>query len=173
MTLNGTQLHDTGAMTVKANVLGHHAESFTADASLRITGANVVTVTGGAVNVTAKGIAFSASNLVADATAFIDPLAPLRSNSVHVNANVQALQVANAVAHANFEANRSQINIAHDAIVKATANNATLGRTASANAHLFLTATLGRHPFTAMWASPRSLSTAAIRSMPTPAPIST
>ena len=93
VTLNGTQLHDTGAMTVKANVLGHHAESFTADASLRITGANVVTVTGGAVNVTAKGSAFSASNLVADATVFIDPIGAITLDSVHVNANVQALQL--------------------------------------------------------------------------------
>src|SRR4029077_4518724 len=147
VTLNGSQVMDSGNLTLAAQVGGHSGFSFVANADLEISNASSVkgpvTVTGGAIDVSAKANVFSASNVIANARAHFSSVGEVTLDSVSVDAQVQADKVGFAQAIASFSVDGRAIDIAGNAVVNASANNQNLGRSASASANLFLSASSG------------------------------
>src|SRR6266404_3508322 len=147
VSLNGSQVMDSGNLTLAAQVGGHSGFSFVANADLEISNAGSVkgpvTVTGGAIDVSAKANVFSASNVIANARAHFGSVGEVTLDSVSVDAQVQADKVGFAQAIASFSVEGRAIDIAGNAVVNASANNQNLGRSASASANLFLWASSG------------------------------
>ena len=145
--LDGLRVVDHGNASAAAVIGGHSGHNFRAGADLTVHAEGQIQIDGN-VAVAARGNVFSVD------TATVHALAQLEASSGEVRVGNLALEArgrGNKVGFVNASAaadmSGSAVHVAHNALVQATANNANLGRSASANAELVVTAFGGNASF--------------------------